>query len=112
MSDARNGEFHKTVCILCSANCGVEIRLDGRRFTRVRGNKAHVSSKGYTCEKALRLDHYQNAAGRLTAPSEFDQADPGGPRRRERTQAGLNTCLSRHPRVRTACPVSWPGAPC
>ncbi|MGI9606490.1 MAG: molybdopterin-dependent oxidoreductase [Acidimicrobiales bacterium] len=61
-------EWHKTVCILCSTNCGVEVRLDGREITRVRGNKAHVSSKGYTCEKALRLNHYQNAAGRLTAP--------------------------------------------
>ncbi len=60
--------WHKTVCILCSNNCGVEVRLDDRRFERVRGNKAHVASKGYTCEKALRLDHYQNAAGRLTSP--------------------------------------------
>jgi len=61
-------EWHKSVCILCSANCGVEIRLSGREMTRVRGNKAHVASKGYTCEKALRLNHYQNAAGRLTSP--------------------------------------------
>ncbi len=61
-------EWHKSVCILCSANCGVEIRLDEREMTRVRGNKSHVASKGYTCEKALRLNHYQNAAGRLTSP--------------------------------------------
>jgi len=60
--------WHKTVCILCSLNCGVEVRLDERRITRVRGNKTHVSSKGYTCEKALRLDHYQNSATRLTRP--------------------------------------------
>ncbi len=68
MSEEKNDEWRKSVCILCSANCGVEIRVDGRQFTRVRGNKAHVSSKGYTCEKALRLNHYQNAAGRLTSP--------------------------------------------
>lgn len=61
-------DWHKTVCILCSANCGVEVRLDKREITRVRGNKAHVASKGYTCEKALRLNHYQNANGRLTSP--------------------------------------------
>ncbi len=60
--------WHKTVCILCSTNCGVEVRLDGREITRVRGNKSHVASKGYTCEKALRLNHYQNANGRLTSP--------------------------------------------
>ena len=61
-------EWHKTVCILCSANCGVELRLDGREITRVRGNKAHVASQGYTCEKALRLNHYQNGMKRLQSP--------------------------------------------
>jgi len=60
--------WHKTACVLCSNNCGVEVRLDDRAITRVRGNKAHVSSKGYTCEKALRIDHYQNARSRLTSP--------------------------------------------
>ena len=60
--------WHKTACVLCSNNCGVEVRLDDRTITRVRGNKAHISSKGYTCEKALRIDHYQNARSRLTSP--------------------------------------------
>jgi formate dehydrogenase len=60
--------WHKTVCILCSANCGVELRLDGREITRVRGNKSHVASLGYTCEKALRLNHYQNGMKRLQSP--------------------------------------------
>ena len=60
--------WHKTACVLCSCNCGVEVRLDDRRITRVKGNKAHVGSKGYTCEKALRIDHYQNAVDRLTSP--------------------------------------------
>lgn len=54
-----------TACILCECNCGVEIRVgaDGRTFERVRGDKTHPGSKGYTCEKALRLDHYQNGRG-------------------------------------------------
>ena len=60
--------WHKTACILCESNCGIEVRLDGRHFARIRGNKDHVSSKGYTCEKALRLDHYQNHRARLTSP--------------------------------------------
>jgi anaerobic selenocysteine-containing dehydrogenase len=67
-AEGTNPEWHKTACVLCSNNCGVEVRLDGRTFARVRGNKAHVMSKGYTCEKALRLDHYQNARSRLTSP--------------------------------------------
>ena len=28
-------EWHKNVCILCSNNCGVEIRVDGREITPV-----------------------------------------------------------------------------
>ncbi len=60
--------WHKTACVLCSCNCGVEVRLDGRDITRVRGNKAHLASKGYTCEKALRINHYQNGRDRLTTP--------------------------------------------
>ncbi len=61
-------EWLKSACMLCSVNCGVEIRLDGRRIQRVRGDKSDPASKGYTCEKALRLDHYQNGQDRLTAP--------------------------------------------
>jgi anaerobic selenocysteine-containing dehydrogenase len=63
--------WHPTACILCECNCGVEIRLgaDGRTFERTRGDKAHPASKGYTCEKALRLDYYQNGRGeRLLSP--------------------------------------------
>ncbi|NNC79768.1 MAG: molybdopterin-dependent oxidoreductase [Acidimicrobiales bacterium] len=60
--------WHKTACVLCGNNCGVEVRLDHRTITRVRGNKSHVASAGYTCEKALRINHYQNARGRVTSP--------------------------------------------
>ncbi len=61
-------DWHQSACILCSINCGIEVRLDGRRFERIRGDKTHPGSLGYTCEKALRLDHYQNYEGRLTTP--------------------------------------------
>ncbi|MEM7339330.1 MAG: molybdopterin-dependent oxidoreductase [Actinomycetota bacterium] len=60
--------WHKTTCILCESNCGIEARVEDGHFTRIRGNKSHVGSKGYTCEKALRLDHYQNHRARLTSP--------------------------------------------
>lgn len=62
--------WHPTACILCECNCGIEVRLGGdtgTRFERIRGDKAHPGSQGYTCEKALRLDHYQHQS-RLTTP--------------------------------------------
>ena len=70
MSETTTAEWHPSACILCECNCGIEVRLgdDGRSFDRVRGDKAHPASKGYTCEKALRLDHYQNGDHRLTRP--------------------------------------------
>src|SRR4051812_31833116 len=58
--------WQSTACILCECNCGIEVRLggaDGRRFERIRGDKTHPASQGYTCEKALRLDYYQNGRG-------------------------------------------------
>jgi anaerobic selenocysteine-containing dehydrogenase len=63
-----SSEFQQTACILCSINCGLEIQLDGRRFARIRGDKAHPGSQGYLCEKPSRLDYYQNARDRLTTP--------------------------------------------
>lgn len=62
--------WQPTACILCECNCGIEVRLggDGRTFDRIRGDKAHPASKGYTCEKALRLNHYQNGGERLLSP--------------------------------------------
>ena len=61
--------WHPTACILCECNCGIEVQLggDGRSFAKIRGDKRHPASAGYTCNKALRLDHYQNA-DRLTTP--------------------------------------------
>ncbi len=70
-ADLNQPEWKQTACILCECNCGIEVRLggdDGRRFERIRGDKAHPGSRGYTCEKALRLDHYQNGFERLTSP--------------------------------------------
>ena len=63
-----NADWHPTACILCECNCGIEVQLDDRRFARIRGDKAHPASQGYTCNKAMRLDHYQNGRHRLTAP--------------------------------------------
>lgn len=60
--------WHQTACILCSINCGIEVQLEGRRLTRVRGNKHHPASEGYTCEKPARLDHYQNGRDRISTP--------------------------------------------
>ncbi|MFZ0833828.1 MAG: molybdopterin-dependent oxidoreductase [Mycobacterium sp.] len=61
-------DWQPTACILCECNCGIVVQLDGRRLVKIRGDKDHPASAGYTCNKALRLDHYQNNSNRLTSP--------------------------------------------
>jgi anaerobic selenocysteine-containing dehydrogenase len=60
--------WHPTACILCECNCGIEVELEGRTLARIRGDRAHPGSQGYTCNKAMRLDRYQNGPHRLTSP--------------------------------------------
>lgn len=60
--------WSQTACILCECNCGIEVQLDGRQLARIRGDRAHPGTQGYTCNKAMRLDHYQNGRHRLTSP--------------------------------------------
>lgn len=60
--------YHQTACILCSINCGLEIKVEGRHFVKIRGDKAHPASQGYLCQKAARLDHYQNHLRRVKQP--------------------------------------------
>lgn len=70
-SGVAKSEWKSTACILCECNCGVEVQLggeDGRHLVKVRGDDAHPASKGYACEKAHRLDFYQNGPHRLTKP--------------------------------------------
>jgi formate dehydrogenase len=62
------GEWQPTACILCECNCGVVVQVEDRRLIKIRGDKEHPASQGYTCNKALRLDHYQNSRNRLTSP--------------------------------------------
>lgn len=63
-------DFQPSACNLCYANCGILVKLDeaGQEIVKVRGDKAHPISKGYTCNKAARINFYQNAADRLNQP--------------------------------------------
>lgn len=58
----------KTACILCSRNCGLKVDIEDGHFVRIRGDEAHPVSKGYICQKAARLEHYQKHGDRLTHP--------------------------------------------
>lgn len=67
-SDGLPPTWAKTACILCECNCGLEVLVEGRTLTKIRGDKDAPNSRGYTCEKPLRLDKYQNGPHRITSP--------------------------------------------
>jgi anaerobic selenocysteine-containing dehydrogenase len=58
----------QTACILCSRNCGLKVEISDGKFVKINGDEAHPISKGYICQKAARLDFYQNHDDRLTHP--------------------------------------------
>ena len=61
-------EFLPTACNLCYANCGILAQVEDGHIVKVRGDKNHPVSKGYTCNKAARIDFYQNGRDRLSSP--------------------------------------------
>ena len=65
-----NGNWRNTACVLCALNCGVKVQLtpDGSAIARTRGDEGHPASKGYLCNKASRLNYYQDRAGRVLSP--------------------------------------------
>jgi anaerobic selenocysteine-containing dehydrogenase len=68
MRSSDSVEWKKTACIICALNCGLEVQTEGARIIRIRADKAHPVSQGYLCEKAQRMDYYQNGADRLSSP--------------------------------------------
>ncbi len=46
------GTWQPTACILCECNCGIVVQREGRTLARIRGDKDHPASRGYTCNKA------------------------------------------------------------
>ena len=60
--------WHKTGCVLCAQNCGLEIRVANGRMVQVRPDKDNPRSRGYVCRKGLNVLYHQYARDRLTAP--------------------------------------------
>jgi len=61
-------QWHKTGCVLCAQNCGLEIRVDDGRMVQVRPDKENPRSQGYACRKGLNVIYHQYPADRLTEP--------------------------------------------
>ena len=62
------GQWHKTGCVLCAQNCGLEVLVEAGRMVKVRPDKANPRSQGYACRKGLNVIYHQYPADRLTRP--------------------------------------------
>ena len=62
------GEWHKTGCILCAQNCGLEVYVEDNRMTKVKPDKSNPRSEGYACRKGLNVIYHQYPIDRLTEP--------------------------------------------
>ena len=61
-------QWHKTGCVLCAQNCGLEVQVADNRMAKVRPDKSNPRSRGYACRKGLNVAHHQHHADRLTHP--------------------------------------------
>jgi len=62
------GTIHKTSCVLCPQNCGLEVEVEANRIVNVKGDKANLKSAGYVCRKGLNIAYFQHNADRLQYP--------------------------------------------
>lgn len=62
------GEWHKTGCVLCAQNCGLEVLVEDNRMVKVRPDKDNPRSEGYVCRKGLNVIYHQHHEERLTHP--------------------------------------------
>ncbi len=61
-------ETRYRICPLCEATCGLELTVDGRRVTAVRGDAHDAFSEGYICPKGVALQDLDSDPDRLRTP--------------------------------------------
>jgi anaerobic selenocysteine-containing dehydrogenase len=62
------GTIHKTGCVLCAQNCGLEVEVENNRIVKVKPDKSNVKSEGYFCRKGMNIAYHQHNADRLRYP--------------------------------------------
>ena len=62
------GKWHKTGCVLCAQNCGLELLVENGRIVRARPDRDNPRSRGYVCRKGLNIAYHQYPKDRVTEP--------------------------------------------
>ncbi len=61
-------EWKKTSCVLCGNCCGIEVRVENNKITKVRGDKDNPISEGYICRKGMNIAYHQHNKDRVLYP--------------------------------------------
>ncbi|MFO8032193.1 MAG: molybdopterin-dependent oxidoreductase [Desulfohalobiaceae bacterium] len=58
----------KTICFECHSRCGVELRIENKRLTGIKGDKQHPISRGFLCPKGAAAAEIIYHPERITKP--------------------------------------------
>ncbi len=61
-------ETKRTYCKVCMVNCGLVVEVQGDRVVKVRGDRDHPLSKGYTCPKGRATGQIHHQEGAIDRP--------------------------------------------
>ena len=67
-------ETRFATCVLCEASCGLSVRVEGGRATRIEGDRDDVLSRGHVCPKAVALEDVRLDPDRVLEPQVRDGA--------------------------------------
>jgi anaerobic selenocysteine-containing dehydrogenase len=58
----------KTYCRICTNQCGMVVDIEGDRIVRIRGDREHPLSKGYSCPKGRAIGGVHHHPDAITRP--------------------------------------------
>jgi anaerobic selenocysteine-containing dehydrogenase len=58
----------RSYCRVCTCQCGIIVESEGDQVVRIRGDKAHPVSKGYTCPKGRAVGQMHHSEAAITSP--------------------------------------------
>ena len=61
-------EAKNTYCKVCMSHCGLVAEVQGDRILKVRGDKEHPLTQGYTCPKGRATGEFHHQPDPITRP--------------------------------------------
>ena len=61
-------ETKRTYCRICMVNCGLVLEIAGEQIIKVRGDRDHPLTRGYTCPKGRATGQVHHLPGAITRP--------------------------------------------